>query len=335
MKRTSRRSAVLAVAVVTGLIASGCAATTAGGDPSAAPAFPQKGKVVTMIVPYGVGGGSDIGARLLAEDLNQDQGFNIQVENKEGASGQIGITQLVNSKPDGYTISWANAPITSPIYLDPTRQATFGPDDLVPVANYVFDPSLIIVSKDSPYTSLTELVAAAKAKPGKITISASAVMSPSDMAIRALEKAADVKFSTVYFATAGQQRAATLGGQVDAEVGAISEVAGAIEGDQVRGLSVFDSEESKFAPGVPTATSEGYDVEFGSSRILVLPKGTPKAIVDAWSAAVKKASDTEAAAGDFDKFYLAPRYLDPKDTKAYIATVDEQVKDFLADVAKG
>jgi len=319
------------VAVLLGALSlGGCASPTSpSGD--ATVAYPEPGKTITMIIPFGAGGGTDIGARMLGDDLGRILDTTVVPENVPGASGQIGLTELVSSAPDGYTISWGNAPITSPIYLDPSRGATFGPDDLVQVANYVFDPSDIIVAADSPYENLTDLVDAAKAQPGKITLSSSAVLSPSDFAIKALEKAAGVDFNVVYFDDPGQQRAATLGGQVAGEVSAVSESAGAIQSGEVKAISVFDSQPSKFLPGVPTAQSEGFDVEFGSSRIIVVPKGTPDEIVNTLSAAIKKAIEEEDAAGKFDQFYLAPRYMDPAETKAYAQQVDEEVKAFLAD----
>jgi len=327
-----------AAILVLGLALAGCAEkpSTSGGDPSSGPksTFPESGKVVRMIVPYGVGGGTDIGARLLANDMGKLLDTTINVENKVGASGQIGLTELVSAKPDGYTIAWANAPITSPIYLDPSRKAAFKSEDLVPLGNYVFDPALLVVSKDSPYKTLGDLVNAAKAQPGKIAVSASAVLAPGDMVIRALEAAAGVKFSTVYFDTAGQQRSALLGGQVAVESGSISEAAGALRSGQVRGLTIFDATESKFAPGVPTAKSEGYAVEWGSSRILVVPKGTPQEVIDVWTKAIKDASDQEASRGDFDKAFLTQRYMDPAATAAYVKTIDQQVQVFLDQVAK-
>lgn len=325
-------AAVVAVAgavVVVAACSSG-GSTKAGGQ---AASFPQKGKMITMIVPYGVGGGTDVGARVLAQDLQPILGTTVKVVDEEGASGEIGLSNLVRSQPDGYTIAWANTPITSPIYEDPTKKAPFTSADLLPIANYVFDAGSMIVPKNSPYHSLTDLVNAAKAHPGSITISASAALAPGDDLIRSLELATGAKFQTVYFPDEGQQRAALLGGHVDVESGSVSEQAAAVQGGQVNGLAVFDKSESPFMPGVKTAAEQGYNIQNGSSRILVAPRGTPTSVINTLSAAVKQALAKENKDGALSKVDLVARYLDPSATSAYIKTVDTQVKTFLAQIA--
>jgi tripartite-type tricarboxylate transporter receptor subunit TctC len=329
MKRTA---AVVAVVGVLAVVAGCSSSHTATANDNAA-VFPEKGKVITMIVPYGVGGGTDVGARVLAQDLEPILGTTVKVVDEEGASGEIGLTNLVRSQPDGYTIAWANTPITSPIYENPANKAPFTSADLLPIANYVFDAGSMIVPKNSPYHTLGELVDAAKAHPGTITISASASLAPGDDLIRSLELATGAKFQTVYFPDQGEQRAALLGGHVDVEAGSVSEQAGAVQAGQVNGLAVFDTSESPFMPGVKTAAEQGFNIENGSSRLLVAPKGTPTSVINTLSAAVKEALNKENSDRALKKVDLVARYLDPAATGAYIKTIDAQVKTFLAQIA--
>lgn len=309
------------------------AAGTDAPSASAAAAFPKDGQAITMIVPYGVGGGSDITGRLVATEMEKTLGVPVPVVNKAGASGQIGLTEFLSTaKPDGYTVAWANSPITSGIYLNPNNKATFGREDFTPVANAVFDPIGLFVSANSPYQSLQDLVDAAKANPGAITISSSAILSPGDMAIRALAKATGAEFTTIYFEDAGPQRAALLGDQVNVEVNSISEVAGAVEGGQVRALTVFDDQASPFLPGVKTAKDEGFDITFGSSRALMVPAGTQQEVVDVLTAAVEKAITDATADGRLDELYLSPRFMDGPTFATYWEGIDTQVGELINEV---
>ena len=349
MTRYLGRRPLLAIVACTAIVA-GCGGQSPSAAPTSAPTqsaapesaapteapavnFPVSGTPIRMIVPYGVGGGSDITGRLVATEMEKTLGVPVPVENMAGASGQIGLTEfLTRAKPDGYSVAWANSPITSGIYLNPDNQATFTKADFIPVANAVFDPIGLFVRAESPYTNLQQLVDAAKAAPGTITISSSAILSPGDMAIRMLEQVSGAKFTTIYFEDAGPQRAALLGDQITVEVNSISEVAGAVKGGQVRALSVFDTQDSTFLPGVKTAQADGFDVVFGSSRILVVPAGTPQEIVDILTDAVEKAISASTADGRLDELFLSPRFLNSADASAYWDEIDVQVKALIDQV---
>ena len=189
--------AALALATV---IVAGCSQATPAPAPTTAPAapaaakstYPEKGKVVTLIIPWGAGGGSDVGARLLTPLMEKDLGVTIEVVNKTGGGPQVGITDLVNAKPDGYTFGMTNLPATAAIYLDAERQATFGRKDLQPVALHVFDPIAVAVRQDSPFKTMKDFMDAAKADPGKIKIATSGILSATHIGFLSLEKSAEV-----------------------------------------------------------------------------------------------------------------------------------------------
>ena len=130
------------------------APAAAPAQPTAAPApkatYPEKGKAITMIVPFGAGGSTDIGARLLAVGMEKELGTPVNVQNKGGAGSQTGLTELAGAKPDGYTIGFANLPTANLVYSDPDRKANFSAKSFQPIGSQVVDPSAIGVAANSP-----------------------------------------------------------------------------------------------------------------------------------------------------------------------------------------
>ncbi len=314
------------------------AAPAAAQPTAAAPAkkvdFPQKGKSITLIMPWGAGGGSDVGARLLTPLMEKDLGTSIEVVNKTGGGSQVGITEMVKARPDGYTFGMTNLPATPAIYLDADRKAPFGRKDLQPIANHVFDPIAIAVAKDSKYKSMKDLMDAAKASPGKITISTSGIMSATHIAFLSLQKNTSTQFAFVPFDNNGQMRAALLGGHVDAEGGTVGDLVPGVKSGDIRILAVFDKAESKFLPGVKTAQSQGYNIEAGTARAFSVPAGTPKDVVDVLAAAIKKAMSDEEHKKKMEEQGLELRYMDAIQLSAYWDQVDATLKPIIDDSKK-
>lgn len=129
--------------------------------------FPTKGKAITLTVPLPAGSSMDIAARVLAPMLEKDLGTPVQVVNKVGAGGQVGLTDLSLSKPDGYTIAAHALPATITMYLDVERK-TFNRGQLTSLALDNIEPVVISVKKESPFKTLKDAVDAAKANPQKV-----------------------------------------------------------------------------------------------------------------------------------------------------------------------
>lgn len=346
-----RRLVTLATVVaVAGLVAIGCSqaapvpAPTSNASeqgktsaPTAAPKkadWPQKGKVITLIMPWGAGGGSDVGARLLTPLMEKELGTTIEVVNKTGGGSQVGITELAKAKPDGYTFGMTNLPATPAIYLDADRKAAFTRKDLQPVANHVFDPIAIAVAKDSKYKTMKDLMDAAKANPGKITISTSGILSATHIAFLSLQKKTNTEFSFVPFDNNGQMRSALLGGHVDAEGGTVGDLVPGVKSGDIRILAVFDKAESKFLPGVPTAISQGYDIEAGTARAFSVPAGTPKEVVDILAASIQKGMQNEEHRKKMEEQGLELRYMDAEQLSAYWDQVDATLKPIIEESKK-
>lgn len=310
------------------------APTTAPAAAPAKSAYPEKGKVITLIIPWGAGGGSDVGARLLTPLIEKNLGVTIEVVNKTGGGSQVGITDLVTSKPDGYTFGMTNLPATAAIYLDADRQASFGRKDLQPVALHVFDPISVAVRQDSPFKTMKDFMDAAKANPGGVKIGTSGILSATHIGFLSLEKSAGVKFSYVPFDSSGQQRSATLGGHVDAEGGSAGEFVPGVKSGDLRVLGVFDTQKSKFLPDVPTAQEQGYTIVAATSRGFSVPAGTSMDVVNALSEAIKTAMDDPEHKAKMDEQGLALRYMTPEEFGKYWDEVDTTLKPILEEAKK-
>jgi len=288
--------------------------------------FPEKGKSITFIVPYPAGGATDIGARLLCASMEKELGVPIQVINKGGAGSQTGLTELAGSKPDGYTIGFANIPTAILIYLDPERKASFNAKSFVPIGVHVVDPSAIGVAANGPYKTLKDLVDAGKAKPDTIKFGSDGPMTDDHLGIYLLEKASGAKFVNVGFDGGAQVLTAVLGGHIDASFGHVGDFVSQVKSGNVRVLSVLDTERSKFFPDVPTMKEAGYDAINSSSRTVVAPAGTPKEIVDILSAAMKKAMQDPEQIKKLEDSGLTLRYMDAAQSAAFWAESETKSK---------
>jgi tripartite-type tricarboxylate transporter receptor subunit TctC len=212
-------SAAVAMSV---LVASGIQpASLLGPTPvhAAAPAtkvdFPEKGKTIALSVPYTAGGGTDLAARLLAPMLEKELGVSVQVVNKPGAGSQRGLSELVRGKPDGYSISYLIVPTVLNTYLDPNRQAIYNRTDFVPLAGQFDLPYVIAVHRDSPYKTLSDLVAAVKAKPDTIKNGTTGLMALGHIATLQFQRTVNLRFALVHFEGSAPQIVALAGQHVD------------------------------------------------------------------------------------------------------------------------
>jgi tripartite-type tricarboxylate transporter receptor subunit TctC len=273
--------------------------------------YPQKGKSIQMLVGNAAGGPTDLGARIMAAGLEKELGVPVVVVNKPGANGQIQLTQVASSKPDGYVLGTVNFPVTITGYLDPTRKATYNRKSFEPLAMHVNDPNIFAVLTKSPYKTVKDLVEAGKAKPKTITVS-SGMRNDEQIGIVQLEKMTGAQFAQVSF-TQGTAPSvvALLGGKIEVHCGHAADVLGHVKSGDVRVLGVMDDEESPFLPGVKTFEAQGYKIYSASSRGYLMPAGTPKEILSTLSGAMKKVMATEEHKKKMAEMGLSLRYMDP------------------------
>lgn len=272
--------------------------------------FPQKGKSIRIIVGFAAGGGSDVGARILAAGLEKELGTPVVVDNKPGAGGQRGYTELALAKPDGYTVGLVSIPSVILSYLDPVRKAAYNRKSFQLLALHVIDPGQIAVKADSRFLSVKDVVDAAKAAPRKITISTGGLHSGDHFAILKLQQMTGAEFAMVHFDGAGPSLTAILGGKIAVYCGNVGNLLAQVKSGDMRILGIMDKDESPFYPGVKTFEAQGYKLYNSSSRGFVAPAGTPKEIVDILSGAIKKVTATGEHQKKMVDMALTLRYMD-------------------------
>lgn len=326
--RTPRALPVLGTAViVAGLLLAGRApAQSPGRD------FPG-GKPITILVGYAAGGTTDAAARFLAKDLEKELSTSVQIVNKPGAASQLALTVLRQAKRDGYTLSYAVLPTIITHYLDPSREAPYQRKDFQPVAHHWLVPGMIAVRADSPYRTLRDLVAAAKAGPGTVTVSDSGLMTNPHLTVLLLERAAGVKFASVHFAGGAPSVTALLGGHVTAVAGGVSDAVTRVKAGEFRALAVAADQESEFLPGVPTMQAQGYDVVSVSTAGILAPAGTPREVVDVLSRAIKKVVESDQHRADLAKYGgIARHYLGPDEFAKFWADYEARLAPVLKEI---
>ncbi len=308
-------------------------APTKAPEPAKKIDWPQKGKAITWIVAYAAGGASDIQARILAPLMEKELGVPVEVVNRPGGGAQIGYTELAKAKPDGYTIGWVLFPGVQTVYLDPDRKAVFTRKDVPPVGMAAVDPHAVAVAANSKYKTLKELVDDAKANPGKVTITTAALMGDGHLGLLMFQQAIGAKFRIVNFDGAPQAIVEVLGGRADACVQTIPNFTAQVKSGEIKFLGIMDSKQSSYAPGVPTLQSQGINVVAGSEKVLAVPGGTPKEIVDILANALKKALENPEAKTKFDEFRSEIRWMDAAQVDKRWTELEGQVKP-LIEIAK-
>ena len=241
--------------------------------------FPSKS--ITVLQGFKPGGGSDALAQLTQPFLEKAIGQTFVNQYIPGATGAIAWTQLTKqSKPDGYTISITNTPMLMTNYIM-NKEITYNIEELTPIANVVTDPGIIVVSKDSSFQTVQDFMAAAKEKPGQLTVGNSGVGGDDFFTTLIVEKATGLKFQLVPFQGDGPSWQAAMGGKIDASFNNLGITFPQIKAGNLRALALFADERNPNIPDVPTLKEIGYDVQSGSSRGYSAPKGIPAEARDA------------------------------------------------------
>lgn len=244
--------------------------------PAAFAEFPEK--PIEIVVGYSAGGGTDVMARTVALFLEKElgEGASVVVKNMPGAGGQIGFTEVAQASPDGYTLGTFNLPAALALTYD--RAADYDVNNFTYLANFVEDPNTITVAASSPFHTLNELLDAAKADPGAITVGLSSLGGNDHFAANMMAAASGAEFTLVPFKGASMARTAILGGHVAAGTMTLGQTTNFP--DELRVLAVLGGERSAFRPDVPTAKELGFDVQMSSLRGIVAPSGMDKDLAE-------------------------------------------------------
>ncbi|WP_304306793.1 tripartite tricarboxylate transporter substrate binding protein [Pseudacidovorax intermedius] len=283
--------------------------------PAASAAYPDH--PIRFVVPFAPGGGTDLIARTLGQEMGKDLGQPVIVDNKPGAGTLIGTDNVAKSPPDGYSVvvaSFAHAvnPSLQP-KLPYGSNAAFAPVMLIGRG-----PNVLVVRPDSPYKSVADIVAAAKARPDKLTFASQGTGTSAHLAGEMLANLAKLKLVHVPYKGAGPALTDLLGGQVDMMFATAAAVSSFVDSGKLRALAVTTPEPSPAFKGVPTvaATVPGYQVE--SWYGLYVPAGTSPAIIERLNAAGRKAARTPDFARKIEHEGLVVSGGTPAELAAYV-----------------
>jgi tripartite-type tricarboxylate transporter receptor subunit TctC len=290
------------------------------GSAAQDPVFPQK-SVIEITVLFPAGSSADVTARLLADGVGRQLGANVIVLNRPGAGGAIGYRYVAGQKPDGYSLVWNSNSISTTYH---SGLLPFNYEAFEAVARALVESPVIAVRGDSKWKTLADLVAAAKSQPKGITVGNSGVGSHTHISSAALFKAAGVGVVDVPFGAA-QVVTSLLGGQVDAVVQLPAALSAYVKDGQVRLLAVLTANRDPAFPDVPTAREQGFDVSLEAWRGIAVPKGTPKPVIAALEAAIRKTVESREFAQKCEPLGVRPAFLPADDFGRLIAKEDAEL----------
>ena len=290
-----------------------CAASVVLGQD----AYPSK--PVTMIVPFPPGGVADIVGRPLASQMEKALKQPVVVVNRTGAGGAVGMAAAAKSAPDGYTILMGLSSISIFPMSDRIngKAPSYEMKDFAPIALITADPTVLVVSTDSPWKNLQEFVASAKAYPGKINYSSSGVYGTLHVAMEIFANAAGIKLFHVPYQGGGPAVTALLGGQVHALASGPAAAIGQIKGGKMRALASWSTQRLPLLPEIPTFKELGYDAEFYIWSGVFAPAAVPTPVLDRLRAAVREAANSPEFRGAMEKVQTPVSYMDAPAFRSY------------------
>jgi tripartite-type tricarboxylate transporter receptor subunit TctC len=276
-------------------------------------------KPVTMIVPFPPGGVADIVGRPLAAQMEKSLKQPVVVTNRTGAGGSVGMAAVAKSPPDGYTILMALSSISIFPVSDRImgRTPAYEMKDFAPIALVTADPTVLVVGADSPWKTLQEFVASAKAYPGKINYSSSGVYGTLHVAMEIFANAAGIKLFHVPYQGGGPAVTALLGGQVHALASGPAAAIGQIKAGKMRALASWSTERLPLLPEIPTFKELGYDAEFYIWSGVFAPAAVPSPVLDQLRAVVREAATSAEFRAAMEKVSTPVSYLDAPAFRTY------------------
>jgi tripartite-type tricarboxylate transporter receptor subunit TctC len=278
--RFARRS-IVALALVTMGAALAPVATYAQGS------YPER--IVTIVVPFAPGGGTDIAARILAAKLGEKLKQTFVVDNRAGAGGIVGAEAVAKARPDGYTLLVGNVgtqAINQSLY---PRMPYDADKAFAPISLFADLPFALVVNPKVPARTPKELVALAKADPDKYTFASSGSGGSPHLTAEIFQQATGAKLTHVPYKGGGPAMSDLMAGHVDMLFASILETSSYVKTGKLRALAVTSPTRSPGMPEVPTLAEQGIaNAESGSWVALLAPAGTPRPIIDKLSAAVKE-----------------------------------------------
>ncbi|HSB68344.1 MAG TPA: tripartite tricarboxylate transporter substrate binding protein [Candidatus Methylomirabilis sp.] len=284
-----------------------------GVGAAGAAGFPTKR--ITYNICFNPGGESDITARFQEQPLKKVLGVDIAINYKIGGGGALCWSELIQTKPDGYTIAGHNLPH---IALQPLEMGNAGYKTLDLKNIYMFEstPNLLLVRSDSPYKTLKDFVENAKKSPGAVTVGGSGTSSANDLGTTMLNKAAGIQLTYVPFGGTGSAIPALLGGHVTALM--TYSTMGIQYAGKFRPLAIASDKRMDVLPDVPTFKEQGYDIVEGAYRGVAAPPGTPDEIVKVLADAFDKVMRDPEVKKKMDQNGFNTEFMGPEASLALV-----------------
>jgi tripartite-type tricarboxylate transporter receptor subunit TctC len=287
-----------------------------------APAFaadPYPSRPIRVVVPYAPGGNVDISARIIAQPLGEVIGQTVVVDNRPGAGGNLGAGMVAKATPDGYTLLVGSS---GPLSVNPVIFKNLPYDslkDFAPISTVQAVPLVMLASPKSGFSTVADVIAAAKARPGKLTMASAGAGTTNHFAIELFAQMAGVKVLHVPYKGSGPALSELLGGQVETMVDQLAASIGYVKDGRLKVLAVTTLQRATALPNVPTLDELGFKGYQASTLLgLLAPAGTPKPVVTTLNAAMRKVMDNNVIAERFRGLGANPGASSPEEFSARI-----------------
>lgn len=278
-------------------------------------------ELIRIVVPFSPGASNDVFGRALGERMSRLLGVNVVVENKPGAGGVIGASEVARAKPDGSTLLFSSVSFATKAATEP-KMPYDATKAFAPVALVARGAMVLVVGKSTPYTSAKQVIDYAKANRGKLNYGSAGIGSIGQMSTELLN--AQTGAEMVHVPYKGITNAVTdmIGGRLETMITTPASVSGPLASKDIRALAVTSPERSKFFPDLPTIAESvpGYSVDVWWG--MYAPAGTPAPVVAKLNAAIREASHTPEMQALFAREATEPTDMDPK---AFTAYTNEQL----------
>jgi tripartite-type tricarboxylate transporter receptor subunit TctC len=278
----------------------------------AADQFPTR--PIRVIVPYAPGGNVDISARIIAPPLGEALGQTVVVDNRPGAGGNLGASLVAKATPDGHTLLVGSS---GPLSVNPVIFKSLPYDslkDFAPISTVQAVPLVMLASPKAGYSSVADVITAAKARPGKVTMASAGAGTTNHFAIELFAQMAGVRVLHVPYKGSGPALSELLGGQVETMVDQLAASIGYVKDGRLKVLAVTTPQRAAALPNVPTLDELGYKGYNAATLLgLLAPAGTPKPVVGTLNTAMRKVMDNNAVSERFRGLGANPGASSPEE----------------------
>lgn len=272
---------------------------------------------IQIIVPFPPGGGTDINLRAMTAHFQRHlPGSRFVIVNRGGAGGEIGYTATASAAPDGHTIGTIITPSLQTITIE--RQPRYRLEDFAYLGTIVEDPGGLHVAVNSPWRSIADLVAHARAHPGAVAVGTAGIGSDDHLLMIGLARAADIQLNHIPYAGQAPTISALLGGHIQVASMNMGESVALIQEGQIRPLASAGPARFAMTPGVPTLREAGYALDTGVVRSLVVPAATPEPVRRRLEETIAATMQDPAWIAEARRLFIPVQYRSPEETRAIV-----------------